>query len=477
MPRRVVRVSGVPEQTLRAGVAAVATELEVADGFPARVLQEAEEAARAPRLPTLDRTDLPFVTIDPVGARDLDQAIHLERRGSGYRVHYAIADVAAFVTPGGAVDAEAHRRGETLYGPGTKVPLHPPVLSEQAASLLPDGPRPALLWTLDLDADGDCREGRVERALVRSRAHLSYDEVQRHLDAGTATEGMLLLAEVGRLRLAQERARGGVSLPLPDQEVELVDGHWQLAFRQPLPVEAWNAQISLLTGMAAARLMVEGGVGILRTLAPAEEDGLRRLRRIARALHVPWPESQPYPELIRSLDAGRADHAAMLTASTSLLRGSGYAAFDGAVPERANHSAIAAPYAHVTAPLRRLVDRYAGEVCLALSAGRAVPDWARSRLEDLPAEMQASAHRASRFERAVLDLVEATALREHVGEEFDAMVVEVDRKDRRQGEVVLRAPAVEASVESASDLPLGSDVRVRLVEADPATRRVRFALV
>ena len=76
---------------------------------------------------------------------------------------------------GGAIDAEAHRRGETLYGPGSKVPLHPPVLSEGAASLLPDGPRPALLWTIDLDSSGAQVSVNVERAMVRSRAERSSE--------------------------------------------------------------------------------------------------------------------------------------------------------------------------------------------------------------------------------------------------------------------------------------------------------------
>ncbi|NEE23774.1 RNB domain-containing ribonuclease, partial [Streptomyces sp. SID7499] len=103
-------------------------------------LAEAAEAARAPDLSAHeDATDLPFLTIDPPGSTDLDQAMHLERRrdGRGYRVHYAIADVAAFLRPGGALDAEAHRRVTTLYFPDDRIPLHPPVLSEGAASLLP----------------------------------------------------------------------------------------------------------------------------------------------------------------------------------------------------------------------------------------------------------------------------------------------------------------------------------------------------
>ena len=82
---------------------------------------------------------------------DLDQAVHLERRDGGYRVRYAIADVAAFVPPGGAVDAEAHARGQTFYAPDADARLYPKAVSEGAASLLPGKVRPALLWTMDLD--------------------------------------------------------------------------------------------------------------------------------------------------------------------------------------------------------------------------------------------------------------------------------------------------------------------------------------
>src|SRR4051812_46349706 len=130
---RVVRVrraeEGVAAQSLRAGIARIQAELDVTPSFPAQVEEAAAKAAADPRLPDLDRTDLPFLTIDPAGSMDLDQALHLERDGDGYVVHYAIADVAAFVSPGDPVDVEAHRRGETLYGADSKVPLHPPVLS------------------------------------------------------------------------------------------------------------------------------------------------------------------------------------------------------------------------------------------------------------------------------------------------------------------------------------------------------------
>ena len=478
LQRRVVRVAPPLAEDgarlLAEGVAALHRELGVTPVFPPEVEAEAAAAVRSPRLPEVDRTDLPFVTIDPDGARDLDQAVHLERRGTGYRVWYAIADVAAFVRPGGAVDEEAHRRGETLYGVSGKVPLHPPRLSEGACSLLPDGPRPAVLWRIDLDASGERTGVHVERALVRSRAQLSYAEVQAALDAGTAAPGLALLREVGERRSALEEERGGVSLPLPDQEVELAGDRLHLAFRSPLPVENWNAQVSLLTGTAAASLMLEGEVGVLRTLPPPDPRDVARLRRVAAALRVSWPEPLGYPEFIRVLDPARADDAAVLTASASLLRGSGYVAFAGSVPERHEHAALATTYSHVTAPLRRLVDRYGSEVCLALCAGRPVPEWVTDRLVELPATMRSTGARAGQYERGVLDLVEAVLLRDRLGEDFDAMVVDVDDRDPRRGQVMLRDPAVAARVDGQAPMPLGTDVVVRLVEADPVRRAVRF---
>ncbi|HEY9565736.1 MAG TPA: RNB domain-containing ribonuclease, partial [Nocardioides sp.] len=274
MASRVIRVrsvaDGVAAESLRAGIAAIWEELGVTPEFPKDVEEAAAKAAASPRLPELDRTDIPFVTIDPEGAMDLDQAMHIERNGDGYRVLYAIADLAAFITPGDAVDLEANRRGETLYGADSKIPLHPKVISEDAGSLLPDQVRPALLWTIEVDAEGEGTEVTVERALVKSRVKLTYVDVQAQLDDGSADEVFGLLKEVGELRLAREAARGGISLPLPEQEIVIEQDTWRLEFRQQLPVEQWNAQISLLTGMAAASLMVHARVGLLRTLPPAD---------------------------------------------------------------------------------------------------------------------------------------------------------------------------------------------------------------
>ena len=468
-------------------MAAVRAEQGVPEAFPAEADAEAEAAAtRAGPAPAAtgdvavgtrrDAVDLPLVTIDPPGSRDLDQAYAAESRpAGGIRVWYAIADVAAFVAPGGAVDAEAHRRGVTRYGPDRRVPLHPPALSEGAASLLPDGDRPALLWCIDLDADGLPVAARCERAVVRSRAQLTYEEVSRAVAGGTADASLALLRTIGERRLAVEAARGGVSLPLPDQViVPGDDGHLRLAFDAPTPAEAWNAQVSLLAGIEAARIMLEGGTGLLRTLPAADGRDLARLRRSAGALGAAWPPDGGYPAFVRSLDPGSPGGAALLVQASRALRGAGYRGFrDGDVPPDHGHAAVAAPYAHVTAPLRRLSDRAANEAVLAELAGRDVPEWAAREVVALPEVMADATRGAAAYDRAALDLVEALVLRPALGRRFPAVVVDVD-EDRAQ--VQLREPAVVARAAANGREP-GDEVEVEVRGADPDTRTVDLAVL
>src|SRR4051795_13309504 len=221
MPSRWIRV--VPAAARRAGFDQVRREADVPERFAAAVRAEAAAAAAGAAFGDRDRVDVPFVPIDPPGSRDLDQALHIERRGDGHRVRYAIADVGAFVTRGGALDRDTHARGVTVYAPDEKAPLHPPVLSEGAASLLPGEWRPAVLWTFDLDATGALAATDVRRAVVRSIEQHTYADVP----AGVAA----VLREVGERRLARERERGGVRLAVPEQEVVRGDGSWTVRYR------------------------------------------------------------------------------------------------------------------------------------------------------------------------------------------------------------------------------------------------------
>ena len=151
-------------------------------------------------------------------------------------------------------------------------------------------------------------------------------------------------------------------------------------------------------------------------------------------------------------------------------------AIRGAPHAWAQHAALASEYSHVTAPLRRLVDRYAGEICVALCAGTDVPDWVVSAMAELPDTMSESGRRANSYENAIVDLCEAELLHDRVGERFTAVVVDLDEKSKQKGDITIQDPAIEAPVTSTSDLPLGEEVTVELAAADPTSRTVEFRL-
>lgn len=459
MPRRPPQLSASAAE-LKPVFAALRERLDVPGDFPGDALAEAEQAAADAPTHELDRTDLAMVTIDPPGSMDLDQALHLARRGSGFRIHYAIADVGSFVTPGGALDRCVHDRGVTHYGPDERAPLHPNRLGEDAASLLPGRTRPAMLWQLDLDAHGQLDQARLRRAMVRSRARHTYEEVAEALDRGVADDMLALLPLVGEARREVEQDRGGIALPLPDQEIVKDGAGYHLELRRPLPVEQDNAQLSLLTGIAAASIMRAGRVGIQRTLPPADQHTIDRLRATARGLGIDWPSGMSFPEVVRTLDPDRAAHAAFLDETTVAFRGSGYRAYDGSRPADVTHGGIAADYAHVTAPLRRLVDRHGLEICHALTNDHEVPDWVTGQLYELPEIMRSTTTRADRYEREAVDVVEAALLADQAGKVFSATVIDLAR-DGSTGRVVLPDFAVRSSVEGA-DLELGQQIEVRV---------------
>ena len=215
--------------------------------------------------------------------------------------------------------------------------------------------------------------------------------------------------------------------------------------------------------------MLDGGIGLLRTLPPPSAEQVQVLRRVTAVLGIDWPESMPVADVIAGLDGDRPRDAAFLEDAVRLLRGAGYTAFDGAPPPQPDHGGVGGPYAHVTAPLRRLADRFATEVCLALHAGQPVPDWARSALSELPATMTAADRKAAELSKACAAAVSAFVLHSREGETFAATVLQLEpAKDRAI--VLLHEPPVRAHC-PPDGLDEGSVITVRLVSADPATHR------
>lgn len=477
MPVRRSRI--VPTEArgaLAASLEALRRSLDLPASFPPETQAEAERAAAAvpvdPAAAGLaDLRHIEFLTIDPAGSTDLDQAVHLERTATGAILHYAIADVPAYVAPGGALDGEARRRAQTIYAPDDRIPLHPPVLSEHAASLLPEQDRRAYVWRFVLDDGARPIQTTLTRAVVRSRAQWAYAEAQEAIDLGTAPLTLLAMPWFGAERDARESERGGASLNLPETRVVAEGDGYRLESRDGVPLEEWNAHVSLLTGMAAAEIMLAGGVGILRTMPQADPDDVAEFRAQTIALGLPWRFDIPYGTYLSDLPHTPAGRAVREYAG-GLFRGAGYVAFDGDPPDDPRQAAIGAPYAHTTAPLRRLVDRWSLVICDALANGRPVPDWARQSLPEVPALMAAGSQRAGRMDAGAIDRVEAAVLHGREGEVFDGVVLSVRGEGAR---VQLRRPPVEAKVAGLGDVVPGAEVRLRLDAASIADGTALFS--
>lgn len=461
-------------------------------GIPERFTEQLhhEAATAVDRFADQRRDDraIPFVTIDPAGSMDLDQAVHLERNGDGYRVRYAIADVAAFVQPGSELEAETFRRGQTYYLPDEPTRLHPAELSENRASLLPNVDRPAVVWDIVLDTEGSPVHTTVSRALVRSVARLDYDGVHADYQAGTMHPSIALLPEVGRLRQQSALRRHAVNLRLPAQRVEATsDGLWQLVLEPRHEVNDWNSEISLLTGMVAGKMMVEAGVGLLRTLPPGSEADQASFVEAAGALGYTVGDS--IGEFLLSVDASEPRGMAVMKEAQKLLRGAGYLWFDGEVPEENQriHAGIGGAYAHVTAPLRRLVDRFATEICLAIAAAQPggtvpyrpeinlvapqVPDCVTSRSEQLVKTMNKTSSLNNQVANACLSLTEAVVLAPWLNQNFRAAVLHT--KPSGQSDVFTPEPPIIAKCHGAP--PVGATTLITLTEADPVSRNVSFS--
>jgi exoribonuclease R len=451
-----------PNRALTDGLAAIRSEFQVPASFPADVLAAADRAARRVPSAHVDRTDMAFVTLDPASSTDLDQAFAIEPSGADLLLHYAIADVAWFVDDGDAIDAEAWRRGETLYLPDGKAGLYPPRLSEGAASLLPDGPRPAVIFTVRVDPEGGVRLDGAERAIVRSRAKLAYDSVQ----AADLPPEFSTLA--GRIQAAEMR-RGAARVDPPEQEVAaLAGGGFHLVFRPRLPSEESNAALSLATNLAVADALQAHRTGLFRVMPEPDARAVARLRPAAAALGIAWPATMPLKAFERSLDQHDPRQAAMMLAVRRAGPGAAYAPYrDGALPW---HAAMAATYAHATAPLRRLADRYVVRAALAIANGQPVPDLVAQAFEKLPAVMARADSLAGRVERAVVDLAEALLLDGKQGATYPAVVTETDE---RGAKIQLRDLPVVARL-SAPDLEPGQALPVRLTAVDPARRTIAF---
>jgi exoribonuclease R len=455
-----------PTKALSKGLAEIRAQFKTPTGFSPEVLAAAEKAAKRVPDSHVDRTAIPFVTLDPAASTDLDQAFYIETSGQDFLLHYAIADVAWFVADGDALDKEAWQRGSTLYMPDGKISLYPEILSQGAASLLPDVVRPAVIFTVRVAPDGSVRLDGAERAIVKSRAKLAYENV-RPQDLPRRFD------EFAQRIFAAEDRRGASRVDPPEQEVEADGkGRYVLAFRPKLASENQNSAMSLAANLAIADAMAAHQTGLFRVMDIADDAEVKALRNAAKALGLDWPTATGLKDFQRRLDPADPKQASLMLAIRRAGPGASYMPYKAG--KKPWHAAVAAAYAHATAPLRRLADRYVVRATLAIANGEPVPDVVTQAFGRLPKVMARADGRANQISSAVIELAEALVLSGREGEVFAAIATDFTDRGLRFQLCDLPVVAVLKQDNSASKLMPGGSLNAKLVSADPEARTVAF---
>lgn len=281
---------------------------------------------------------------------------------------------------------------------------------------------------------------------------------------------------MGRLRQESALRRRAINLSIPSQRVVRVADddrageHYEIIIEPRHPIMDYNSEISLLTGMVAGEMMVGAGHGILRTLAPATREAEETFRFEARALGYDLADDQPIGEFLQSVDPNIPTGMAVQREAQKLLRGSGYMSIVENEPEI--HNGVGGFYAHVTAPLRRLVDRFATEHCLAIAGGYEVPEWVLAVQDRVLESMKQTSALASQVDNACLDLTEATVLRHWEGQNFNGVALSSDEGKSTARLFIIDPPVFARGVGAP---PAGTRQEFTLILADPVNRAVQFA--
>jgi ribonuclease R len=370
---RIERVIGRPE-VARDVIEALLVERGHARSFDEQVEQEAAASAAAPdRLRRRDLTDLPTFTIDPAEARDFDDAVSAASEGDGFKVHVHIADVAAHVTPGSALDHEARRRGNSVYVPGAVEPMLPEALSNRACSLVPGEPRKAVTVEIELDREGAVRSASFHRSLIRSDRRLSYEEVERVFareapQPEPVAAPLALARTVAALLRRRRLSRGALGLETSEPEFEFnADGHVVRAI-DDVQTESHSLieELMILANeQVAGELERRRKPTLYRVHEQPEPAAIEFLVAQLESLDVPTP---PLPrhmtprvasELVGVIGVKVAEHVRRTghgrEALTSLVLRSLKQAYYS--PTNVGHAGLASPsYLHFTSPIRRYPD-------------------------------------------------------------------------------------------------------------------------
>jgi ribonuclease R len=512
LPRaRVIARLGDPSAPKSVSLIAI-HEHGIPDEFPDAALAEAEAAQPVALGDRTDLRHLPLVTIDPADARDHDDAVAAmpdddPANPGGHVVWVAIADVAHYVRPGSALDAEARRRGNSTYFPDRVVPMLPESLSGDLCSLHEGVDRPCVAVRLVLDAEGRKRGHRFVRGLMRSRASLTYGQAQAAADGRPDAAAEPLMETVIRplwaAFAAAERARGErapLNLDLPERRIVLSDEGKVLsvAFRDRLAAHKLIEDFMILANVAAAETLEEKRLKLLyRVHEEPSPEKLDALREIVETVGLTLAKGQVLKtaHLNRLLDGvAGTEHAEMI--NMSVLRSMTQAYY---APENFGHFGLNLPrYGHFTSPIRRYADLVVHRALI--RAHRWGDDGLTHAEEAALAEtgehISMTERRSMMAERDTTDRYLAAYLSERVGSEFEGTVAGVARfglfvkldETGADGLIPISSLGREyfrydpdaqtlTGEQTGRTLGLGQRATVRLMEAAPITGGLLFELL
>ncbi|HET9551669.1 MAG TPA: ribonuclease R, partial [Anaeromyxobacteraceae bacterium] len=498
----------------RVEVLSVAYGKGFADVFPEAV---AGEAARVPDrvLPAekagrRDLTALPLVTIDGEDARDFDDAVFVERlpgrKGAppSYRLVVAIADVAHYVRPGAALDAEAGRRGTSVYFPMQVLPMLPERLSNGICSLNPEVERLCMVADMTIDGRGEPKGAEVYEAVMRSAARCTYTEVARVLDGEALPHRepfrahFELMAELQDKLTAMRRRRGAIDFDLPESKIVL-DGDGQVVGIEKRPRNRAHRiveEFMLAANEAVARWFGTRDLPtIYRVHGVPDEEKLKVFLDLAASHGFEVPEPPVDPRALDALLTRLKGHRQQRALNQLLLRAMMQAVYS---PENEGHFGLAAEhYLHFTSPIRRYPDLVVHRLLKeewARRAGRPAAAPSEAALQEIAARSSERERAAMEAEREIAGYYAALFMKDKVGERYPGTVAAV----AEPGLFVELAPFFVEGLVRAEELPgafeldpehhalvdrttgrafrVGDPVEVEVVNASPARRRVELAL-
>ena len=508
---RVTEVIGNPRTEGAVSMIAL-HNLEIPYRFPSSVLREAEEMAAEGLKGREDWRHIPLVTIDPADAKDHDDAVYAEpdtdpKNPGGYLVYVAIADVAAYVRPGSALDREAFVRGNSVYFPDRVVPMLPERISNDLCSLKEGENRAALAVRMVIDADGHKQRHSFHRVLFRSAAKLSYQQAQAAIDGapddktGPILDTILrpLFAAYETMSKARDK-RAPLDLDLPERKI-LLDEHGLVKdVRIPERLEAHRLieEMMIAANVAAAETLEQKGQALIyRVHDTPSEEKLAALRDFLSSLHLPAPKSDAVRprDFNRILDKAR-EGGKIQQVSEIVLRTQAQAEY--AAANYGHFGLNLDRYAHFTSPIRRYADLIVHRALIsALGLGDGgLSDSEISRLPAIAEHISSTERRAMLAERETIDRLLAQFLADRIGAEFEGRISGVTRsglfvrlKDTGADGFI---PASTIGVDyyrfveelqalvgdrSGETFRIGDSVRVRLAEAAPIAGSLRFDLL